>query len=55
MVLVTWVRQKDDWLKMAIQLDYKIHNKKELVANSIRRTGVVKKQDVMGVEKYEEI
>ncbi len=53
--LVTWVRQKEVWLKMAIQLDYKIHNKKALVANSIRTAGVVKKQDVMGVEKYEEI
>ena len=55
--LLSWVRTASEgiWLKMAMELDYKIFNKKGLVANSIRTTGVIKSKDMLKNERYEEI
>ena len=53
--LMTWLRNGDDWLKVVINLDYKIGNSKKRVANHIMTGGVVKESDIKGVGKYEEI
>lgn len=53
-LLMTWIRYKDQWLKVAINLDYKIDNKKELIANQVMTSGVVKKFNIRE-KRYEKI
>lgn len=53
--LVTWIRSGDQWLKVVINLDYRIDKSAKRIANHIITGGVVKESDIARNEKYEEI
>ena len=54
-LLMTWIRTKDQYLKVVINLDYKIDNKKDLIANHITTSGVVKRDNLETNKRYEKI
>ncbi len=53
--LMTWIRQKDAWLKVVVNMDHRIGNSKKRIANHIITAGVVQEKNIVGNQRYEEI
>ncbi len=53
--IMGWMRFNNKWAKVAVRLDFKIGNKKDLVANAIRTSGIVQRENIVGNDKFEEI
>lgn len=53
--LFCWLRAGDEWIKVAVEMDYRIDGRKNLVANHIITSGVVSKADLLKEGQYEEM
>lgn len=54
-LIMTWVRNEDKWIKIVINLDYKVGKKNALYTNHIATGGIVQKENVDGADRYEKI
>lgn len=53
--LFCWLRAGDEWIKVVVEMDYRIDDRKNLVANHIITSGVVEQRVITDENLYEEL